>query len=132
MYVYPFNSDEIYHFGVSKRNGAKIGSGRYPLGSGKRPYQDSDSHAVKVAKVQNNIADKHFRNNAVALGLHYGSAALMAFGFSSMNLALLSVGTLSMAGNLVRTKVVDKAIDKVGNLQMAELNEGVQKYVKRV
>ena len=28
---------ELYHFGISKRNGAKIGSGRYPLGSGERP-----------------------------------------------------------------------------------------------
>lgn len=30
-------SDELYHFGRSKRDGAKVGSGRYPLGSGERP-----------------------------------------------------------------------------------------------
>lgn len=32
--------NNISHSGVSKLKGAKIGSGRYPLGSGKRPYQD--------------------------------------------------------------------------------------------
>lgn len=31
--------DELYHEGVSKRDGAPIGSGRYPLGSGENPYQ---------------------------------------------------------------------------------------------
>lgn len=31
---------ELYHYGVSKRNGAPgPGSGRYPLGSGKEPFQ---------------------------------------------------------------------------------------------
>lgn len=30
----------LSHEGVSKRDGAKIGSGRYPLGSGKRPFQN--------------------------------------------------------------------------------------------
>lgn len=34
------NSDEyLEHVGVSKRDGAKIGSGRYPYGSGDHPYQ---------------------------------------------------------------------------------------------
>lgn len=32
-------SNELYHIGRSKRNGAKIGSGRFPLGSGDRPFQ---------------------------------------------------------------------------------------------
>jgi len=32
-------NDFLMHAGVSKRDGAKVGSGRYPLGSGKRPYQ---------------------------------------------------------------------------------------------
>lgn len=31
--------DELSHEGVSKKDGAKIGSGRYPLGSGENPYQ---------------------------------------------------------------------------------------------
>lgn len=33
---YHYISDkELYHFGRSKKDGAKVGSGRYPLGSGK-------------------------------------------------------------------------------------------------
>lgn len=37
------NYDELYHEGVSKRDGAVIGSGRYPLGSGENPYQRTQS-----------------------------------------------------------------------------------------
>lgn len=33
MYVYPVKPDEIYHYGMPRR------SGRYPWGSGDRPYQ---------------------------------------------------------------------------------------------
>lgn len=123
MYVYPLKSDEIYHFGVSKRNGAKVGSGRYPLGSGKRPYQDSDPYAVKVAKVQNKMTDKHFRNKATSVGLRIGGYSLMIAGFSSLNLAMASVGGTILVGNKIRTAIVDNAIEKVGNLQMAELDE---------
>lgn len=32
--------DYIEHYGVGKLEGASVGSGRYPLGSGDRPYQD--------------------------------------------------------------------------------------------
>jgi len=35
--------DELFHEGVSKRDGAIIGSGRYPLGSGENPYQRTQS-----------------------------------------------------------------------------------------
>ena len=35
------NSDDILHVGRSKTDGAPVGSGRYPLGSGKNPYQHS-------------------------------------------------------------------------------------------
>jgi len=30
-------ADELYHYGRSKLDGAPVGSGRYPLGSGKEP-----------------------------------------------------------------------------------------------
>ena len=33
--------DYLAHYGVSKASGAKVGSGRYPLGSGKNPNQGS-------------------------------------------------------------------------------------------
>ncbi len=33
------SDDELLHYGVSKADGAKRGSGRYPLGSGERPNQ---------------------------------------------------------------------------------------------
>lgn len=33
----------LMHSGRSKRDGAKVGSGRYPLGSGERPFQADES-----------------------------------------------------------------------------------------
>lgn len=40
----------ILHEGVSKRDGARIGSGRYPLGSGNRPYQHGVIASVNLEK----------------------------------------------------------------------------------
>lgn len=34
---------ELYHYGRSKRDGAKVGSGRYPLGSGKTVFVSGSS-----------------------------------------------------------------------------------------
>lgn len=50
FYIPPIRPDEIYHFGVSKSNGAKIGSGRYRLGSGDRPFQRRSKAERKAAK----------------------------------------------------------------------------------
>ena len=41
---------ELYHYGVSKKDGAKVGSGRYPLGSGEDPYQHSQEFLDEVEK----------------------------------------------------------------------------------
>lgn len=40
--VYAYRKDILVHEGVSKKNGAKIGSGRYRLGTGKRPFQHGE------------------------------------------------------------------------------------------
>ena len=40
------------HYGRSKKDGAIIGSGRYPLGSGEEPYQHADGFNVKVSKLK--------------------------------------------------------------------------------
>ena len=45
---YHYISDkELYHFGRSKRDGAKVGSGRYPLGSGENSQRQKDIDALK-------------------------------------------------------------------------------------
>ena len=41
---------ELYHYGVSKKDGAKVGSGRYPLGSGEDPYQHADDLINEVER----------------------------------------------------------------------------------
>ena len=40
--------DELYHSGRSKRDGAPVGSGRYPLGSGEDPFQHERSFMDRV------------------------------------------------------------------------------------
>lgn len=47
MYAYPPRSNEIYHYGIKRR------SGRYPWGSGERPYQGMSSSALSVYKIAN-------------------------------------------------------------------------------
>lgn len=46
MYQYPLKPNEIYHYGIKRR------SGRYPYGSGNRPYQD-----VERARKKNQYQD---------------------------------------------------------------------------
>lgn len=45
--------DYIAHYGVSVANGAKVGSGRYRLGSGKDPFQKGDAAKVKSSFLTN-------------------------------------------------------------------------------
>ena len=44
--------DWLEHIGVSKRDGAEIGSGRYPLGSGENPYQDYRDFKNRVTQIK--------------------------------------------------------------------------------
>lgn len=44
---------ELSHAGRSKRDGAPIGSGRYPLGSGEDPYQHEETFNTLVRKLTN-------------------------------------------------------------------------------
>lgn len=44
--------DWLEHVGVSKRDGAEIGSGRYPLGSGENPYQDYRDFKNRVTQIK--------------------------------------------------------------------------------
>lgn len=46
---------ELMHYGRSKKDGAIIGSGRYPLGSGEEPYQHVEGFNVQVSKLKNSI-----------------------------------------------------------------------------
>lgn len=62
---YPFFSEDyLAHYGRSKLNGAKVGSGRYRLGSGEDPYQDyggrknSGGITSKIAEAKQRHAEK--------------------------------------------------------------------------
>ena len=45
-------TDWLAHEGKSKRDGAPIGSGRYPLGSGENPYQDYRDFKSRVTQIK--------------------------------------------------------------------------------
>ena len=62
VYIY---DDSLYHFGRSKKDGALIGSGRYPLGSGrkakkemKRMLKDAHRWQKQVNKSRKNLSDE--------------------------------------------------------------------------
>lgn len=58
---------ELYHFGVSKRNGAPgPGSGRYPLGSGDRPFQSGDLSEKEKKKIS-----KEYEKSSVKASQEY-------------------------------------------------------------
>lgn len=79
FYKTPLRSDEIYHYGRSKRDGAPgPGSGRYPLGSGKngkhlsffkryadddiRKYQKDDGSLTRAGKKKQAKRDEDLAN----------------------------------------------------------------------
>lgn len=50
LYGLYFDDSEFAHVGRSKRDGAKVGSGRYPLGSGKNPNQHEKISLDKIIR----------------------------------------------------------------------------------
>lgn len=69
----------LAHYGVSKRNGAKIGSGRYPLGSGKKTVfvsgssktqdESSEYYRKKLPKaIRSKLNDKMRRGDKIVVG----------------------------------------------------------------
>lgn len=63
MYAYPKRPDEIYHYGIKRR------SGRYPWGSGKRPYQrDNIKGNYKISKYTSPTA-VNIKNGTISVGL---------------------------------------------------------------
>lgn len=62
MYQYPIRPDEIYHYGIKGR------SGRYPYGSGSRPYQDKEeARRQKNLKIgRERLTNRINRANALA------------------------------------------------------------------
>lgn len=71
-----FISEEAYlsHYGVSKRNGAKVGSGRYPLGSGENPKAGKTELSPREVKKQQKQAKKDAEEFARAK-MYYGEGA---------------------------------------------------------
>lgn len=59
----------LIHVGKSKRDGAKVGSGRYPLGSGKRPYQGKAKELFIRANTKSIQTKKGSENITPATGI---------------------------------------------------------------
>ena len=95
---------DINHVGVSKRDGAEIGSGRYPLGSGENPLQHPHDFYQRVQKLKKeNITFTDPKTGKILSG----DAAI------ARSLGMKSTGelraALSIAGEEIRSEQVAKA-----------------------
>ena len=66
--------DELCHVGVSKKDGAKVGSGRFPLGSGENPYQHLEGHYGEYRK----LYEKGFTDGQIAEAMGISTGVLRA------------------------------------------------------
>lgn len=68
MYFGSYEEDtDVAHVGRSKRDGAKVGSGRYPLGSGKNPNQHEkksikESKTYNITKISDSLSKGKLKN----------------------------------------------------------------------
>ena len=90
MYKYPIRSNEIYHYGIKRR------SGRYPYGSGMRPYQDREKKIKKLNKYQDKISVYNSIKN-----IHEKSKTNSPFmytisGLRSQNYMALKIGDINL------------------------------------
>ncbi len=58
-----YYNDELFHYGRSKRDGAKRGSGRYPLGSGKNPRHGSGGFAIPMDHDQSKMSRRQAKKS---------------------------------------------------------------------
>lgn len=111
---------EVYHFGVSKRDGAKVGSGRYPLGSGDRPYQRKN---IKMGNKGGNYYFKD-KNGKVISELNVYNFDMDGFDWD----LIADVETnKDYRRQGLSTKLLDKAIS---NVKDKDVSKGVYLLVK--
>lgn len=63
--------NELWHYGVSKRDGAEVGSGRYPLGSGEEPFQRNSQFLDDI----DNLKKEGLSDTEIAEKLGYSTTA---------------------------------------------------------
>ena len=66
--------DELRHVGVSKKDGAEVGSGRFPLGSGENPYQHLEGHYGEYRR----LYEKGFTDGQIAEHMGISTGVLRA------------------------------------------------------
>ena len=95
---------DVIHEGVSKRDGAPIGSGRYPLGSGANPLQHPHDFYQRVQKLKSqNLTWTDPKDGKIYSG---DSAVARAMGMKSTGELRAA---LSIAGEEIRSEQVAKA-----------------------
>lgn len=95
----------LEHRGVSVKNGAPIGSGRYRLGSGKRPFQHGDIWSFKI----NNAKESKALNIAKSIA-KIGAKIALSYAASTILLtAVGNFGTIAMA-NIMAGKIANTVI----------------------
>lgn len=95
---------DVIHEGVSKRDGAPIGSGRYPLGSGENPLQHPHDFYQRVQKLKSQNLTWTDPND----GKIYSGDAAVARAMGMKSTGELRAA-LSIAGEEIRSEQVAKA-----------------------
>lgn len=74
FYVFPQNSNDIYHYGIKRK------SGRYPWGSGERPYQSTKASGDYHLQKRSNAVNYYAKSFAKGLAVNIAAAVIPGFG----------------------------------------------------
>ena len=122
-----FYNNSFAHYGVSKLDGAKIGSGRYPLGSGEDP------RALKERKTRQGLSAVGGAAGGIA-GAALGTAAMLGVsaatgGTTFFMWPLIGAMTGMRIGALKGSEAADKLIEKNKDKEVKELQKEVVHYL---
>lgn len=120
FYNYPVRPDDVMHFGVKRK------SGRYPWGSGERPYQGDSPDVIRQQKAERAAKRKESVKNAAKsvgkLALRsalFGATVAAKVVFSSAITSATLVGIASVGFQTINspefTSLVDHAMVSAGN-----------------
>lgn len=104
--------NELYHFGIKRR------SGRYPWGSGDRPYQSEEKN---IQTITDSTGKKEGKIKKVAKGLGKG---ILKLALTSAKLAALSSLGYGFIASEAGGKIMDAVIFKSGTFLLGSFARG--------
>lgn len=122
--------NELYHYGRSKRDGAPIGSGRYPLGSGKDGQLINTYNGKIIERKDGSKIFKNFTFNRVGASLQDSTSGgtYVSYGKLDANRYIAAMGP-NLLGRLLKTaQFTSLKINTIQDLYMPS-NEYMTKVI---